>query len=78
MGKKWGSNKGIHVGDVFSCYRGIHDHLEYYQVVGLRGQTQGVLHAIRSETYIQEGISEDGPMRYHRTRYSGSSRPGMR
>ena len=71
MGKKWGSNEDIHVGDIFRCndtgmiFSG---RPEYYQVVALRGKTQVVLHAVRSETYTQEGISEDGPMHYHRTR----------
>ena len=70
MGKKWGSNEDIRVGDIFrsddiywSCGRPT-----YYQVVALRGKTQVVLHAIRSETYTQEGISEDGPLYFYRTR----------
>ena len=70
MGKKWGSNEDIHVGDIFhcDCVCSSSGRPHYYQVVALRGRTQVVLHAIRSETYTQEGISEDGPMHYHRTR----------
>ena len=59
MGKKWGSNEDIHVGDIFHCYSaGIPSsgRPKYYQVVALRGKTQVVLHAIRSETFFNEGI----------------------
>lgn len=70
MGKKWGSNEDIHVGDIFRCNGGMisSGRPEYYQVVALRGRTQVVLHAVRSETFTQEGISEDGLMHCYRTR----------
>lgn len=71
MNHKWGSNEDIHVGDIFRCenvWMSPSGRPEYYQVVALRGKTQVVLHAVRSETYTQEGISEDGPMHYYRTR----------
>jgi len=60
MGKKWGSNEDIHIGDIFRCYE--LDRPEYYQVTALRGSTQVVLRAIESETYIQEGIGEYSPL----------------
>lgn len=70
MGKKWGSNEDIHIGDIFRCdnIHSLSGRPLYYQVVGLRGRTQVVLHAIWSETYTQEGISEDGPLYFYRTR----------
>ena len=71
MGKKWGSNEDIRVGDIFRCENVWIDpsgRPKYYQVVALRGRTQVVLHAVRSETYTQEGISEDGPLYFYRTR----------
>lgn len=71
MGKKWGSNEDIHVGDIFRCenvWMSPSGRPEYYQVVALRGKTQVVLHAVQSETYTQEGISEDGPLYFYRTR----------
>lgn len=71
MNHKWGSNEDIHVGDIFRCenvWISPSGRPEYYQVVALRGKTQVVLHAVWSETYTQEGISEDGPMHYYRTR----------
>lgn len=68
MNHKWGSNEDIHVGDIFNCWSFTSARPEYYQVVALRGRTQVVLHAIRSETYTQEGISEDSPLHYHKTR----------
>lgn len=71
MGKKWGSNENIHIGDIFDCYEPnvLRDtRPEYYQVVALRGRTQVVLHAIHSETYINEGIAEDSLLRRERTR----------
>ena len=70
MGKKWGSNEDIHIGDIFDCIvsNDLGARPEYYQVVALRGRTQVILHAIRSETYINEGISEDSPLYWHRKR----------
>ena len=70
MGKKWGSNEDIRIGDIFDCI--VSENLwarpEYYQVVALRGRTQVILHAGRSETYINEGISEDSSLHWHRKR----------
>lgn len=70
MGRKWGSNEGIHIGDIFKCVweLGTWYREEYYQVVALRGRTQVVLHAVHSETYINEGIAEDSSLRRERTR----------
>ena len=63
MGKKWGSNEDIHVGDIYQCICTAWDDLHtYYQVTALRGKTQVVLHAIHRETYINEGIGEDSPL----------------
>lgn len=71
MGRKWGSNEGIHIGDIFKCNEECawycpYTHEEYYQVVALRGRTQVVLNAIRSEICINEGIAEDSPVSWHR------------
>lgn len=64
MGRKWGSNESIRIGDIFECISVLSSWArpEYYQVVALRGRTQVMLHAIRSETYINEGIAEDSPL----------------
>ncbi len=65
MGKKWGSNEGIQIGDVFRCSRPFFfapagaERAEHYQVTALKGKTQVVLHAIHTESYINEGIAED-------------------
>ena len=67
MGKRWGSNEDIHIGDIFNC-EGLIPRPDYYQVVALRGKTQVVLHAIHSETYINDGIAEDSPLSRKRTR----------
>lgn len=52
MGNKWGSNEGIHVGDIFECmcgpYSGDPDSY-YYQVTALRGRAQVVLRPLRAE-----------------------------
>lgn len=66
MGKKWGSNQDIHAGDIFCCWTD--GWPTYYQVTALRGRTQVILHAVRSETYINEGIAEDSPLYWHRKR----------
>ena len=67
MGKKWGSNEDIHVGDIFQCWSPIYDvWWEYYQVVELRGKSQVVLHAVYSERYINEIIPEDSPLYWRR------------
>lgn len=68
MGKKWGSNEDIHIGSIFCCYAD--GWPEYYQVTALRGKTQVILHAVRSETYINEGIAEGSSLlgRRERTR----------
>jgi len=63
MGKKWGRNEGIHIGDVFYCWGPpafalCSERAEYYQVIALRGKTQVVLRALRSEPYINENIRE--------------------
>ena len=69
MGRKWGSNKDIHIGDIFSSEDyGTNCRREYYQVVALRGRTQVVLRAIHSETYINESIAEDSPLFWRRER----------
>lgn len=70
MGRKWGSNEDIHVGDIFDCIASASPFArpDYYQVVALKGRTQVVLHAIHSETYINEGISEDSPLSRYRKR----------
>lgn len=69
MGKKWGSNEDIHVGDIFRCWSTWGGEVwEYYQVVELRGKSQVVLHAIYSECFINEGISEDSPLFWRRER----------
>lgn len=68
MGRKWGSNEDIHIGDIFMCWHDPSSRRDYYQVVALRGRTQVVLRAIHSETYINEGIAEDSPLFWHRER----------
>lgn len=70
MDHKWGSNKGIQIGDIYrcevsNCWR---DRPEYYEVTALRGRTQVVLRAIRSEEFIQEGIAEGSPISFYRKR----------
>lgn len=67
MGKKWGSNEDIHIGDIFSSFAG-RDRPTYYQVTALRGSTQVVLRAIEEESFIQEGISEGSPLYRQRER----------
>lgn len=66
MGKKWGSNANIHIGDIF-YYCGDYT-WGYYQVVALKGKTQVVLHAIGMEWYINEGIGEDSPLFWRKKR----------
>lgn len=66
MGKRWGSNEDIHIGDIFCCYADSWP--EYYQVTALRGRMQVILHAIRSETYINEGIAEGSSLYWRRER----------
>ncbi len=68
MGKKWGSNEDIHIGDIFSSWGAEPGRPTYYQVTALRGSTQVVLRAIEEETLIQEEISEDSPLYYRRER----------
>lgn len=69
MGKKWGSNQDIHIGDIFICQEPASSNRpKYYQVTALRGSTQVALRAINSESYIQEEISEDGPLWHWRRR----------
>lgn len=64
MNHEWGSSEDLQVGDIFRCdsvgmpFSGRPEH---YPVAALRGRTQAVLQAVRTETYTQEGISEDGP-----------------
>lgn len=71
MGQKWGSNEGIHIGDIFECM--YCPYLEqpgsdYYQVVALRGRTQVVLRPLRTEKYINERIEEGSPLYWLRDR----------
>ena len=66
MGKKWGSNEDIHIGGIFCCYADSWP--EYYQVTALRGRTQVILHAVRSEIYINEGIAESSSLYWRRER----------
>lgn len=70
MGRKWGSNESIRIGDIFECISVLSSWArpEYYQVVALRGRTQVVLRAICSETYINEGIAKDSPLYWRRER----------
>lgn len=71
MGKKWGSNEGICIGDIFECWSGPYldqPDSDYYQVVALRGKTQVVLRPLRMETYINEGIEEGSPLYWRRKR----------
>ena len=71
MGKKWGSNEGIRIGDIFECWDGPYldrPDSDYYQVVALRGKTQMVLRPLQMETYINEGIAEDSPLHWRRER----------
>ncbi len=52
MGSKWGSNKDIHIGDIFQCWFGPYvgqPDSNYYQVVALRGRTQVELWPLRME-----------------------------
>ena len=71
MGKKWGSNEGIRIGDIFECWGGPYldqPDSNYYQVVALRGKTQVVLRPLQMATYINEGIAEDSPLHWRRER----------
>lgn len=69
MGKKWGSNEDIHIGDIFRCWSiSGYDIWMYYQVVELRGKSQVVLHAVESERYINEIVPEDSPLWWARNR----------
>ena len=72
MVRKWGSNENIRIGDIFTYDDFIRNYdsfrREYYQVVALRGRTQVVLRAIRSETYINEDIAEGSPLFWRRER----------
>lgn len=71
MGKKWGSNEGIHVGDIFACWAGPYGgqpDSDYYQVTALHGKTQVVLRPLRMERYIQEGIESGSPLDLFRER----------
>ena len=68
MGKKWGSNEDIHIGDIFRCWTVNSFRPDYYQVVSLRGRTQVILRAIQSETYINEGIDDYSLLFLHRER----------
>lgn len=68
---KWGSNKGIRIGDIFECWGSPYldqPDSDYYQVVALRGKTQVVLCPLQIETYINEGIAEDSPLHWRRER----------
>lgn len=65
MGQKWGSNEGIHIGDIFECWYGPYmsePDSDYYQVVALRGKTQVVLRPLRTEKYINERIEKGSPL----------------
>lgn len=71
MGKKWGSNEGIRIGDIFECWGSPYldqPDSNYYQVVALRGKTQVVLRPLQMATYINEGIAEDSPLHWRRER----------
>lgn len=71
MGQKWGSNKGIHIGDIFECWCGPYagrPDSDYYQVAALRGRTQVVLRPLRTETYLNEGVEEGSPLYWLRER----------
>lgn len=71
MRKKWGSNEGIHVGDIFECWAGPYGgkpDSDYYQVTALRGKTQVLLRPLRTERYIQEGIDEGSLLSLFRER----------
>lgn len=71
MSKKWGSNEGIRIGDIFECWCGPYGgqpDSDYYQAVALRGKTQVVLRPLRMETYINEGIEKDSPLYWRRER----------
>lgn len=71
MGSEWGSNKNIHIGDIFYAllgpYGGDNDS-DYYQVVALQGKTQVVLRPLRTERYINKGIEQDSPLSSFRER----------
>lgn len=67
MGKKWGSNEGIHIGDIFECWEYLPDS-DYYQVAALRGKAQVVLRPIHTEKYINEGIEKGSPLYWRRER----------
>ncbi len=71
MSKKWGSNEGIRIGDIFWCWCGPYvgqPDSDYYQIVALRGKTQVVLRPLRMETYINDGIEKDSPLYWLRER----------
>ena len=71
MGKKWGSNEGIRIGDIFECWGSPYldqPDSNYYQVVALRGKTQVVLRPLQMATYINEGIAEDSPLHWRKER----------
>lgn len=71
MGNKWGSNEGIHIGDIFECWSGPYTaqpDSDFYQVAALRGKTQAVLRPLRTERYINEGIEKDSPLSLFRER----------
>jgi len=62
MGKKWGSNEEIRIGDVFRSWIFWDDFpwvTDYYQVTALRGKTQVVLRALCTEFLFQGGSEED-------------------
>lgn len=56
MGKKWGRNEDIQIGDIFYDFSSFTPvPAEYYQVTALRGKTLVELHAIHSDGHFSEG-----------------------
>ena len=69
MGKKRLVTEGIRIGDIFDCYSytwlGVHG---YYEVTAFRGRTLAVLREVKTERYINRGISEDSALYWRRER----------
>lgn len=56
MGKKWGRNEDIQIGDIFYDFSSLTPvPAEYYQVTALRGKTLVELRALHSDGYFSEG-----------------------
>lgn len=56
MGKKWGRNEDIKIGDIFRDFSSFTpEPAEYYQVTTLRGKTLVELHALHSDGFFSEG-----------------------